>query len=243
MAIETISYSTKAQGWNSFHSWIPDTMIGLNSSLYSWKNGELYKHHTNPVMNNFYGVDYPSKLTTVFNEDATEQKIFKTVGLEGTDVWQADITTDLSTGIIETDYYKEKEGSFYAYIRRTDGTISTEALSTQGVGSLSAFADPVLTFGFKFVEAPVATGDKLYILNGNTLDLIETVTAHAGSTITVVTPQINVPTSGDFIVLVKDSTAESFHQRGYYMEVALTNNSTSPVDLFSISTEVARSYI
>ena len=65
MAVETISYSVAVKGWTSFHSYKPDWMIGLNNSLYTWKYGQLYKHNTNSVRNNYYGDQYTSTITPI----------------------------------------------------------------------------------------------------------------------------------------------------------------------------------
>jgi len=240
MATATISYSPEVKGWTSFHSFEPDWMISLNSSTYTWKNGELYKHDTNATRNNYYGVDYPSTITPIFNQSPDTTKLFRTIELDSNSPWQADITTDLSTGIIEPSYYEEKEGGWFSYIRRDPDTIDLKAMSTQGIGNVGSYAALVITFGFT-ISASFAIGDKAYISNGTSLDAIGTITAHTGTTITV-GAAANVPAPGDFIVVVKDSTAESFGARGYYMQVLLTNNDTTYAELFSVSSEAQKSF-
>ena len=63
----TLAYSESVKGWTSFYSYMPEVMIGMNSHLYSFKNGNLYQHSVNDNRNNFYGVDYPSTITAVIN--------------------------------------------------------------------------------------------------------------------------------------------------------------------------------
>jgi hypothetical protein len=41
---------------------------------------------------------------------------------------------------------------------------------------------------------------------------------------------------------MKDPEVESYGSRGYYMEVELTNNNTSKVEIFSVATEIFKSY-
>ena len=77
MAVETISYSLAANGWDSFHSFHPDWMIGLNSSLYTWKDGDLYKHNTNSLRGFYYKVLYPCSITTIFNQEPLNNKNIK----------------------------------------------------------------------------------------------------------------------------------------------------------------------
>jgi len=88
---ETISYSELSNGWTSFWSYTPDWMIGMNSSFYTFKNGDIYQHNSNAVRNRFYfevnptqggnNLNYNSTITTVFNEDPASMKMFKTLML------------------------------------------------------------------------------------------------------------------------------------------------------------------
>lgn len=239
MAIETITYTEAGKGWVCFNSYIPDWMVSMNNSLYTFQNGELYQHHTNETRNEYYGTTYDSTVTPIFNQNPTVVKMFKTIELEGDSKWQADITTDADTGVVELDYYKEKEGDQFAFIRRDADTIDATATSTQGIGLLQGLGGFTLTFGFN-IAAQIAVGDKAYISDGSTLDLIGSITDHTATTI-VVDAIATAPSANDFIVVVKSSTAESNGARGYYMEVKLTNSETTEVELFSVSTEAFQS--
>lgn len=242
MSIDTISYSPGKKGWVTRWSWIPDWMIGLNSSLYTFKNGSLYKHDSNATYNEFYGSQDTSTIKFAFNNSPYEEKMFKTLSLDSNVAWTADIATDSSNGEIDQDWYTLKEGEYHAWIRRDANTIDVKALSTQGVGTILSYAALTLTFGFN-ISAPVSSGDKLYIMdiNTGTLDLIGNVTTHTTTTITV-DAAANVPGSSDFIVLVKDSTAESYGARGSYMTVELTADEDTAVELFSVGSDVFKSY-
>ena len=116
----TLTYSQDVQGWPSFYSYYPDWMIGMNQYFYSFKGGNLYRHNTNETRNNFYGVQYTSKITSVFNDSPLENKLFKTLNLEGDDTWSATLETDIqTTGYITRDWFEKKEGSFYAFVRNS----------------------------------------------------------------------------------------------------------------------------
>lgn len=239
MAEETISYSRSGQGWDSFHSFHPDMMIGLNNSLYTWENGELYKHDVNETRNEYYGILYPSTITPIFNQVPLDVKIFKSLGLDSNDTWEAECTTDLSTGVVEPEYYEEKEGDWYAFIRSTPDTVDLKSIATQGIGNVLSFAGLTITFSFD-IPGSISNGDKVYIGDGTTVTLIGTMTAHTATTIVVDAAAVT-PVAGNFIVVIKDSTAESVGMRGYYMEVKLTNNNTTAVDLFSITSNAQQS--
>ena len=251
MAIETVTFSERSQGWTSFWSFKPEWMIGLNGSFYTWKDGCLYKHNTNATRNAFY-YDWPnteyytydSTLTTVFNQEPMSNKMFKTVSLDSTQPWYTTITTDLANGTISDTYYKEKEGEWYAFIRRPDdGSYDTMSLSTQGIGSVVSYNSGTYTLLFAFdIGTSISTGDKLYKINGtSTLTLLGTVASHTATTITLTAATASAIAPGNVIVYVKNSMAESFGARGYYMEVQLINSSTTEVEIFAISSSVFKS--
>lgn len=241
MAVVTLAYDAKNGGWVSRYSFEPDMMINLNSSLYSWKNGNLYKHSDSSKYNEFYGTEYDSKITTIFNQDPTIKKIFKTLHIDGSEAWDVVVTTDLTNGQVAKEYFKEKEGEWFSYIRRAAGEVNPESMSMQGIGSILSYAAGVITFGFNY-EASVNIGDKIYIIDGSGYQESGTVESVTATTVTL-NPIANAPSANDFAFVVKDSEMESFIQRGSYMIVDLTNdNNDSEVDLFAISSESERSY-
>lgn len=251
MASQTITYSDKSKGWTSFWSFIPDWMIGMNSSFYTWKAGCLYKHNTNTTRNAFYRdwsgagyYEYNSTITTIFNQDSSATKMFKTISLDSNKAWDITVTTDLSTGTIADTYFKEKEGEWYAFIRRADdGSYDTLSMSTQGIGSVASYnsGTHVLTFSFN-ISNSLSTGDKLYKVNGtNTLTLLGTVLSHTSTTITLTAATLSSISANDVIVFVKNAMAESYGARGYYMEVKAESDSTTEVEIFAISTVAHKS--
>lgn len=240
MAISTVTYSQMANGWTSFWSYIPDWMIGMNNSFYSWYGGNLYKHNTNATRNTFYGTQYPSEITTIFNQEPTTVKIFKTISLNGDNAWDTTLNTDISTGSISKSYYKEKEDQWYAYIRKIeDGLFDARSLSCQGVGTLLSYSTLVLTFSFD-IGSSISQGDQVYKNSAGTLVLVGYVASHTKTTITLVSA-ISAPTAGDFIAYVKNTAAESHGTRGYYMSVTLSLTSNNQEEIFAVNTSVIKS--
>ena len=101
----TLTYSEGSGGFPSFYSFFPDYIIGMNQYLYTFKGGNLFRHNVNPAYNTFYGTAYVSQMTSVFNDQPLENKIFKTLNLESDDAWGATLTTDLqNTGEIDASF-------------------------------------------------------------------------------------------------------------------------------------------
>ena len=63
----------------------------MNNYLYTFKNGQLYRHNTNETRNNFYGQQFYTTIKSVFNKSPLENKLFKTIELESDDSWDANL--------------------------------------------------------------------------------------------------------------------------------------------------------
>lgn len=260
MSVATITYSPSGQGWTSRWSYEPDLMIGMNNVFYTWKNGFLYKHDSNSKRNAFYinlanlpdedYYTYPSTVTTIFNQEPTSVKMFKTLTIDSNEPWDVDVTTDLGTGEIQTTWvdgavdstwFVEKEGNWSAHIRRTSGDGDNRSISTQGIGNVLSYDTLVITFGFN-IGSSVSQGDSIYNAQSGSLVLVGEVASHDSTSITLVSAS-STPNPGDFLVYVKNSAAESYGSRGYYMEALLTNRSESEVELFEVSTNIFKSFM
>ena len=244
MAEYTISYSPTGDGWTSFHSYFPDAMVYMNNSFFTFKEGKLYRHYSNNTRGNYYGVQYEANITTVLNDSPTEAKMFKTIELNSNRAWLSNITTNLTTGIIDAAAYSLKEGDYYAYIKRVAGNTDLSLMSAQGVGEVTTVAGTspgsiTLTFNFD-IGSIVSVGDLLYRDNTG-IELIGTITGLTSTTITVATTAIT-PVAGNFILYLKDAQAESYGSRGYYMDLKLTYSGTDEVELFSVSSEIFKSF-
>ena len=252
MSLYTLTYSPQGDGWTSFHSYHPDWMIGMSSRFYTFKNGNLYIHNDQAATKNtFYGSFTPSEVTMVFNQDPLSAKMFKTLEQETNYPWETFITTDMSTGYMEDNYFQLKEGDYFTYIRREENQTNLDLLSAQGIGALQSIVGTTLNFGFTL---PQSISARTEYLSTNTYDSIyykDTVTDQAvfvgyvdtktPTSLTLVSV-VNTPSPGDFILYIKNSQAESFGARGYYMQVRMVNNYTEDIELFSVSSEVFKSY-
>ena len=99
--VYTISYSENSKGWVSFKDIDPENGLSINNDYYTFKLGELWKHHSNDTRNNFYGSQYESSITAIFNDEPGSVKSFSSVNYEGS---QAKITQELT----DSNYYNLK---------------------------------------------------------------------------------------------------------------------------------------
>ena len=267
MANYTITYSESSQGWPSFYSFLPDWMIGMNNYFYSFKGGNLYRHNVNETRNNFYGVQYKSFLQSVFNDIPLENKLFKTMNLEGDAPWDANMITDIQdSGIIQDNWFEKKEASWYAFVRNAGTTPAQPGeyalRSVNGIGRSATITGTGASVQVNFAigSSPIdigsilSIGDMLYyalppsysapILFGRVTNIqvsypvgLNRVTVD--TTISGATvPPIQTP----YLMYIKNSVAESHGVLGHYCVFNLENDRTSKVELFAVESEVMKSY-
>jgi hypothetical protein len=261
----TLSYYQQSQGWVSFYSYSPDYMIGMNNYFYSFKGGNIYRHNTNEVRNNFYGEQYTSRLVSVINDSPIENKLFKTLTLDGDDSWSALLETDLQySGVIDAAWFERKEAAWFGFIR-TDYAVPAPASeyplrSVNGIGRSASVVINVGTTEVSFSIAPLvqigsilSVGDLLYFavapydspqLAGRVTDIVVNYRAGENKVVVDTTIPDTVPISGQtpFIMYIKNPVAESHGVLGHYMVFSLENASTSKTELFAVSSEVMKSY-
>lgn len=265
MAYNTLTYSEGVDGWVSFYSYEPDWMVGMNNYFYTFKNGNIYRHSVNATRNNFYGVQYTSTLKSVFNDVPLENKLFKTLNLEGDDSWSATMVTDLQdTGFIQAPWFERKEASFFAFVRNS-GTVPASAdeyplRSLNGIGRSVQIvvAGTTTTIDFSIsplvqVDTILSIGDLMYFALPpyTTPQLAGEVTAvnrnyPQGINNIVIDNSIAgaqpIPIQNPLFLYIKNAVAESHGVLGHYCVFDLENTSTSKVELFMAETEVMKSY-
>lgn len=243
----TLTYSESVNGWPSFYSYFPEIALGMNQYLYSFKGGNLYRHNTNGLRNNYYGVSYESTITSVFNQMPTTSKVFKTIELESDDSWSCELVSDLGAGYMPDSYFVEKEGAFFAFIRRLEGVDNLALRSAQGVGTLSSttgVGPAAITITFDFtINSIMSIGDVAFtnsIIGPVEIGAITGISQDR-KTITIAAPTYIGTVPGSYILYVKNSVAESYGTLGYFLQFKLSNSNPSAVELFTVDSDVFKS--
>lgn len=239
---KTLAFSEYNKGWTTFYSYLPENMINMNSDFYTFKDGQLWKHHANEdSRNTFYGEEYNTEVTFVSNASPSEVKIFKTIEIEGDNGnWDVTILTDLDRGHVNKESFKEKEGLYYSYIRRDESDATKpELLSVQGIGNLVLLDN--LTYTFNLVPNNISVGDALFRAVGGSYQFIGNVSGRTDQSLTIGGSAV-VVNPGDFMFSAKNPIAESYGLKGYYAEIKLINNSTEPIEIFAVNSEISKSY-
>ena len=146
--------------------------------------------------------------------------------------------------------FEQKEGEWFGYIGHNDGVTNYALRYSNGLGTCQNAAGPnnavVVSFNVPIGNI-VTIGATVYTLvNGGTPSLAGVVDNldRVNNTLTVDSSGAGAtaPVTGDFIMFVNNTLAESYGMRGYYMEFKLTNSLNTPVELFAVGSSVMKSF-
>lgn len=87
----TMSFDEVANSFESFYSYYPEFYGVLNTKLFSFKNGQIWKHDNNSTYCNFYGVQGNASITTVFNSNSLDKKTWVALMETGNTIWDCPV--------------------------------------------------------------------------------------------------------------------------------------------------------
>lgn len=266
----TLTHSEGSQGFPSFYSFFPDWMIGMNQFFYTFKEGNLYRHNTNNNHCQFYGENYPAKITSVFNQEPLVNKIFKTINLESDDSWEAYLTTDIqNTGYIDDDWFEKKEGAWFSFVRNDGPTGANtnesefELRSLNGISRSSAVGGVAAAYEVDFalsvnIGSIVSVGDYLYyalppyttpifagVITQINVDKVNGINQIVIDSTAVPGATNPIPIQDAYFLYIKNPIAESHGVLGHYCEFVLElpiGKSQSASELFAVESEVMKSF-
>lgn len=250
---KTISFDEKNNGWTSFWSYKPEWMSRLGNEFYSFKCGQLFKHHSETAQKNLFYNELgnlvspsSSSVTFAFNQEPSNVKHFKTISLESSDKnWNLEIESNLDSGYINNTNFETREGEHYAFIRRSESdSLDFSQLSVQGLGTPISRSGN--TYTFNQLPSFLSEEDSLYFIepsNSSVVKIGRLVTFNS-TQITTATPNPVVSINNSaFYFVAKNSTAESFGLKGYFAKVKVTSTGVgTPQELYSVNTEAFKSY-
>lgn len=118
-------------GWTSRYSFIPEAGISSLGKYYTFKEGKCWVHHDGVAAhNNFYGTQYSSEITFIFNDNPTSSNEWVSLSYEGTEGWdcikiEADQEANIMTNvdILDSKWFK-KEGKYFGAITGEEAVYS-----------------------------------------------------------------------------------------------------------------------
>jgi hypothetical protein len=264
----TVSYSENVSGWTSFWSYIPEWMVCLNSNFYTFNQGNLYIHNDASTFRTiYYGVVYGCSVQTIFNDDPSSVKLFKTIDLDSNNSWNVALTTDLQDGSISRDWFDIKEGEWYSFIRYNPknlptlvniGQIDASANYVRGIGTISSIGpafppNPPFLYTINLnATTPSITnsyeyGSSVYTLTGSLLVYLGQLNfiTNQGQIQLIQGSIVATPLVGQYLICISDPLAQSYGVRGYYLDITLSLpvSQSAETELFAVGTSVFKSYM
>ena len=145
---KTVSFKENIRGWVSFKSFIPDNAISCANEYYTFKDGKLWKHHSENVdRNTFY--DYPgctncftpSSVNVILNDSPSTIKTFHTLNYEGSQS-KVNALTHYDTFIPGTNVVSDTIFNNDHYnLQNKDGWFVQSVTTDQDQGSLNEFVE------------------------------------------------------------------------------------------------------
>jgi hypothetical protein len=227
-------YSPEANGFVGRHTFNPDDMLRVNNDFLSFKGSDVYKHNIGPY-NTFYGGLNPCSFEFNFNQEPSTRKIFKNVSIEGNSAFNLTLKTDLQNGIISSSDFNNKEGVYYGYIRGNDN-LDLSTLAVCGIGVVSSIVGSNVFINGD-ISSNISIGDSVF--NSN-LIFIGTITNIGSNFITL--SNVSLLSTNMFLLSSKPSSVETSGIRGYYMNVKAQLTTSSYVEVYSLNSEVIKSF-
>ena len=121
----TLSFDEETNAFESFLSYHPEMMVSIGTLFITFKDGQLYTHDST-TYNEFYGGNYESNVTLVFNQNPLEKKTWESITEVSSGVFDCPLiyTNTLTRpgqrqeSLLVVNNFKAYENNFSAAIRR-----------------------------------------------------------------------------------------------------------------------------
>ena len=212
----TLTFDEGVGGWTSFFNFNPSRMFSLKGNFYTTTSDNIYKHYDDGLTRaNFYGSQYDSDVTFVFNPSPGSTKNFKTVSYEGSNGWGVTKMFSDSEGVdtITGTTIGDQIKPIASYV---EGAYDSASPPLEGVAAMQTTAtQPIFHVGFDRKE-------NRYVSNIRSNNAVRP-------------GQVIIDNNGENVAGVK----------AYYTTVTLTTdlstNLGGPKELFAVGTEYVMS--
>lgn len=136
---KTLVYKINAEPnfWQGAYSQTPEGWITIQNKLYSFKYGQLYEHNNTDSYNNFYGIQYKSRIMFVANQQPEHDKVYDNMSVEVNMLPSLTYFMSLSpyrqVSNLQDFDWQLRESVMYSQIYRNILTPSATGLKTNGL--------------------------------------------------------------------------------------------------------------
>lgn len=134
---QVLGFNIQNNIWTTYYSGKRENMLKFINDFFAFQDGRLWKMNSNPIRNNFFGVQYTSQITVIVNANPTQIKNFFTLRQKSNKAWGVPSITippsegkaDGMSSIIKSgNFVVLNNGDFFAEFLRdqTDPRFGTE---------------------------------------------------------------------------------------------------------------------
>lgn len=84
---KVLGFNVDENKWTTYYSGERENMLKFLNDFFAFKDGRLWKMNSNPVHNNFFGVQYASQITVIVNSNPTEIKNYFSIRQKSNKAW------------------------------------------------------------------------------------------------------------------------------------------------------------
>ena len=150
---KTLTFDEKVNGWTSFHTYKPSGGGSLNSTFYTFYDGEVYKHYSNSDKNKYYGSSNAdeSNITLIFNQAPSVVKNFYIINYEGSNDWavsnilsDTDTAQDIAAYAIANDDliisgFKKMDNKYFSHLLNNSSVRENEVIFGEDIAGIKGF--------------------------------------------------------------------------------------------------------
>lgn len=132
---ETLGYYIPADRWISFYSYLPEYYGKISGfTALTFLDGKLYVQNSNPIRNNFFGVQYSSLVDIHSNKNPNEVKIYDSISINSTNQWSPNEDGDIEITLPELMQSRLVDGKFKIHEGVYLSEFLRDAIVKDGVG-------------------------------------------------------------------------------------------------------------
>ena len=235
----TVAYDVKGGFWTTFYSYIPERMGFIKNSFFSFSGGRMYMHGTNNIRNNFYGVQYNSKIVAASTVNPSMVKSYESISLEGSHAWSAEFSNTDQSSSVGVDAFDKRERNYYAHINRDTNSSTSNMLS---IGQAYSVAADKINVSSRISDLPIAIGADIYKVDGNNIvDTGLNVSTVSGRRQLTADATVTTVNTGDDLLIVSSDSIDGDTMRDSFLKISLENTSTEAVELYAVNTIFSKS--
>ena len=230
----TLVYKLKAKGFPNIFTFNPEFMLNANNEFYAWKNGIMYKMNDSETRNNFFDVQYPSKIKFYVNELFGKVKLFNAMKIHSTHAWDISLDTEITSREIPKESFEKIENHWYSEIMGNTNS-NIDANSIFGLGSYEIIDGEINVL---IVPVTISVGD---FISSNTIGFTKNKIVDIQDKKIILEDKMTQ--SKSFLMYSKNQNVDGGAIRGDVMEVEMTIDTVEDVILKAVDVEVEESEI